>query len=157
MRKLFILAGAGAMLALGATAADAKPKGHGNVHVNAAGFVDINRNGIADIRERRIDANRNGIDDRFEARIRLGANDFCPPGLAKKNNGCLPPGQAKKSFTVGNRIPTGYGLVGINRIPVDIRDQFDLDASDRFVVRDRYIYVVDPRTRLVERIIDLLI
>lgn len=21
---------------------------------------------------------------------------FCPPGLAKKNNGCLPPGQAKK-------------------------------------------------------------
>ncbi|MFO1245866.1 MAG: hypothetical protein U1E71_11900 [Ramlibacter sp.] len=24
----------------------------------------------------------------------------CPPGLAKKNNGCLPPGQAKK-YTVG--------------------------------------------------------
>jgi hypothetical protein len=25
----------------------------------------------------------------------------CPPGLAKKNNGCLPPGQAKKRYTVG--------------------------------------------------------
>ena len=25
-----------------------------------------------------------------------GAHRACPPGLAKKNNGCLPPGQAKK-------------------------------------------------------------
>jgi hypothetical protein len=25
----------------------------------------------------------------------------CPPGLAKKNNGCLPPGQAKKMWAVG--------------------------------------------------------
>jgi hypothetical protein len=22
--------------------------------------------------------------------------DHCPPGLAKKDNGCMPPGQAKK-------------------------------------------------------------
>lgn len=28
----------------------------------------------------------------------------CPPGLAKKNNGCMPPGQAKK-YTVGQRLP----------------------------------------------------
>lgn len=25
----------------------------------------------------------------------------CPPGLAKKHNGCLPPGQAKKRYAVG--------------------------------------------------------
>jgi hypothetical protein len=25
----------------------------------------------------------------------------CPPGLAKKGNGCLPPGQAKKRYLVG--------------------------------------------------------
>jgi len=29
----------------------------------------------------------------------------CPPGLAKKNNGCLPPGQAKKRYFVGRRLP----------------------------------------------------
>jgi hypothetical protein len=29
----------------------------------------------------------------------------CPPGLAKKNNGCLPPGQAKKRYTVGTALP----------------------------------------------------
>lgn len=28
----------------------------------------------------------------------------CPPGLAKKNNGCLPPGQAKKRYRVGERL-----------------------------------------------------
>jgi hypothetical protein len=31
----------------------------------------------------------------------------CPPGLAKKNNGCLPPGQAKKRYVVGQPLPKG--------------------------------------------------
>jgi Ni/Co efflux regulator RcnB len=31
----------------------------------------------------------------------------CPPGLAKKNNGCLPPGQAKKGVIVGQALPPG--------------------------------------------------
>lgn len=30
----------------------------------------------------------------------------CPPGLAKKRNGCLPPGQAKK-WAMGRPLPTG--------------------------------------------------
>ena len=29
----------------------------------------------------------------------------CPPGLAKKDNGCLPPGQAKKQWEVGRPLP----------------------------------------------------
>jgi hypothetical protein len=29
----------------------------------------------------------------------------CPPGLAKKNNGCLPPGQAKKLWSIGQPLP----------------------------------------------------
>ncbi|MEO7178665.1 MAG: hypothetical protein ABIW83_07460, partial [Allosphingosinicella sp.] len=31
---------------------------------------------------------------------RYGVN-HCPPGLAAKGNGCLPPGQARKLFSVG--------------------------------------------------------
>jgi Ni/Co efflux regulator RcnB len=31
---------------------------------------------------------------------------FCPPGLAKKNNGCMPPGQAKK-WAIGRPLPRG--------------------------------------------------
>ena len=29
----------------------------------------------------------------------------CPPGLAKKGNGCLPPGQARKLWVVGQPLP----------------------------------------------------
>ena len=37
-------------------------------------------------------------------RTEYGAG-HCPPGLAKKNNGCLPPGQAKKMWAVGQPLP----------------------------------------------------
>ena len=33
-----------------------------------------------------------------------GTRNLCPPGLAKKNNGCLPPGQAKK-WLMGQPLP----------------------------------------------------
>lgn len=33
------------------------------------------------------------------------ARGNCPPGLAKKGNGCLPPGQAKKMWVVGQPLP----------------------------------------------------
>ena len=39
----------------------------------------------------------------------------CPPGLAKKNNGCMPPGQAKKLWAIGQPLPPGvvfYPLPG---------------------------------------------
>jgi hypothetical protein len=32
------------------------------------------------------------------------ARGHCPPGLAKKNNGCMPPGQAKK-WAIGRPLP----------------------------------------------------
>ncbi len=51
------------------------------------------------------DRSESAARERFEDRHRVLVNDYyteqfrsgrCPPGLAKKNNGCLPPGQAKK-------------------------------------------------------------
>ena len=41
----------------------------------------------------------------------------CPPGLAKKNNGCLPPGQAKKRYVVGHSLPHG---VVVRELPVEL-------------------------------------
>jgi len=41
----------------------------------------------------------------------------CPPGLAKKNNGCLPPGQAKKRYVVGHSLPRG---IVIDDLPVEL-------------------------------------
>jgi Ni/Co efflux regulator RcnB len=36
----------------------------------------------------------------------------CPPGLAKKNNGCMPPGQARK-WAVGQPIPSGVVMYSV--------------------------------------------
>jgi Ni/Co efflux regulator RcnB len=36
----------------------------------------------------------------------------CPPGLAKKNNGCMPPGQARK-WAVGQPIPRGVAVYSV--------------------------------------------
>jgi hypothetical protein len=41
----------------------------------------------------------------------------CPPGLAKKNDGCLPPGQAKKRYVVGHSLPRG---IIVDDLPVEL-------------------------------------
>jgi Ni/Co efflux regulator RcnB len=47
------------------------------------------------------DHHRNVIRNYYTEQLRSG---HCPPGLAKKNNGCMPPGQAKK-WQVGRPLP----------------------------------------------------
>ena len=39
----------------------------------------------------------------------------CPPGLAKKNNGCLPPGQAKRMWNMGEPLPRQVAYYPIPR------------------------------------------
>ena len=74
----------------------------------------------------------------------------CPPGLAKK--GCIPPGQAKKVFNVGQRFPRARGtLWGYNQIPLDLRRHYGFDDDDRYYYNNGYIYRVDPRTMLIEQ------
>jgi len=41
-----------------------------------------------------------------------GSARRCPPGLAKKNNGCMPPGQARK-WAVGQPIPSGVTVYSV--------------------------------------------
>lgn len=48
-----------------------------------------------------------GGDDREAARAYFAkkyGRGNCPPGLTKKNNGCLPPGQARKRYVVGRTL-----------------------------------------------------
>jgi Ni/Co efflux regulator RcnB len=61
--------------------------------------------------ERR-DSDRQSSRDHFDSRHRVMVRDYygqrysagrCPPGLAKKHNGCMPPGQAKK-WQIGQRL-----------------------------------------------------
>lgn len=69
----------------------------------------------------RHDGGEGGVDVFFDSRHRDIIRDYygvefsrgnCPPGLAKKRNGCLPPGQAKK-WRIGYPLPDDviyYGL-----------------------------------------------
>ena len=78
----------------------------------------------------------------------------CPPGLAKKNNGCLPPGQAKKLYNRGQRWPGNYGYAwNYNQIPYDLRDRYDFDDDYRYYYGDGYLYQVDPTTMLISQVV----
>lgn len=84
----------------------------------------------------------------------------CPPGLAKKHNGCLPPGQAKKLYSVGQRFRLGYGGLNpyaYNQIPYDLRQQYGLPPYGNYYYGDGYLYRVDPRTMLVQQVISALL
>jgi len=59
-------------------------------------------------------------DERERARgffVETYGRSKCPPGLAKKGRGCLPPGQAKRRYVVGRPLPRG---VVIQPLPVEL-------------------------------------
>jgi hypothetical protein len=141
MKRLMLLAGAAAF-GLTAPALADPGKGHVKGHVaKAHGKMSAN-------------AER-------PARGRLWALDKrgnCPPGLAKKHNGCLPPGQAKKMFNVGQRYNRNFGhLWTFNQIPLNLRNRYSLDPYDRYYYSQGYVYQVDPKTMLVQQILSTLL
>ena len=82
----------------------------------------------------------------------------CPPGLAKKHNGCMPPGQARKLLRTGQRYNTAYGSrYAYGQIPYDLRRQYDLNSRYRYYYDNGYLYQVDPRTMLVQQVISALL
>jgi len=92
--------------------------------------------------------------DRFQSRFAdnraLGLIDGCPPGLAKKNNGCLPPGQAKK--LVGTLIPT---KLRSSLLPESLRNYWQDDADNYYRYDNGYLYGVDRNTNLIESLLPL--
>lgn len=86
--------------------ADDKPGKHG-AEKRKDGVRDKDRQRGGDEHRRdgaRFDTrHREAVRDYYAERYRTGR---CPPGLAKKGNGCLPPGQAKK-WTMGRPLPKG--------------------------------------------------
>lgn len=76
---------------------------------------DKNDKGERGSKGKRNDDAREGAEFRFDVGMRNTIAGYyggqaragrCPPGLAKKNNGCLPPGQAKK-WARGMPLPAG--------------------------------------------------
>ena len=130
MKQLLLLIGAASL----ASAAPALAQGHGNGHGKGNAHV----HGV------------NGP-------VGYGVGG-CPPGLAKKNNGCRPPGQAKKLYNVGQRFPLGYGNAwNYNQVPYDLRSQYNLNPNDRYYYGDGYLYRVDPTTMLINQVVSAII
>jgi hypothetical protein len=132
MKSVMILAGAAA-LALAAPAVAKHGGGHGNGHGHGYGY-----------------------DNRYDNPVGYGVGG-CPHGLAKKHNGCMPPGQAKK-LARGQRWESGYGTrYSYGQIPYDLRRQYDLNNRYRYYYDNGYLYAVDPRTMLVQQVISALL
>ena len=49
-----------------------------------------------------VDRDRNVVRTYYRTEYDAGR---CPPGLAKKNNGCLPPGQVNRAWVIGQPLP----------------------------------------------------
>ena len=83
-----------------------------------------------------------------------GFGRSCPPGLARKGNGCLPPGQAKKHFARGDRIRRDW-FEGY-RVPASYSG-FYRDSPDYYYSYDDdgYIYRANRGSDLISAIIPL--
>jgi hypothetical protein len=145
MRYIALLAGAAALgLAAPALAKPGNGHGHGNPHAYGSDKQGNDRG--------------SGHDNRGKGVLYGSGVGGCPPGLAKKNNGCMPPGQARKLYRTGQRFPLGYGNAwSYNQIPYELRRQYDLDRRNRYYYGDGYIYGVDPRTRVIESVVSALL
>jgi hypothetical protein len=128
MKPIFILAGVAALAVTGPALAQ---HGHGNGHGHGHGH-GYNHSSYSHY-------------------------DNCPPGLAKKNNGCLPPGQARK-LGRGQRWHDDYGsYYSYQRIPYDVRRRYALNSRYRYYYNDGNLYAVDPHTMLVQQVINALL
>jgi hypothetical protein len=78
-----------------------KGKGHDRSREGDQGDHGNRGKGGSEHRSHFTDQHRHHVRTHFEHEYSRG---HCPPGLAKKNNGCMPPGQAKK-WQVGQPLP----------------------------------------------------
>lgn len=135
-----VAAAVAAILALAPLQAEAKDKGHGKGNAH-------NRPAVVTIHD---DAPRAPRAMFFNAQA--GAT-HCPPGLAKKNPPCIPPGQAKKGVVIGESVDLGTvhivtrpGLYGLGDAP----------EGAQYAIIDNRLVRVDSRTGQILSIIRLV-
>jgi len=87
-------------------------------------------------------SDRSLIQEYFGNSFRSGR---CPPGLAKKNNGCQPPGQAKK-WAKGQRLP---GDVIYHNLPSDLLGRLRVPAGSKYVRVAADVLLIAAGTGLV--------
>lgn len=137
-------------------------KGHGNKNEKREKHEDRGERGEhggkRERREARVGAyfdehDRHAARAYYDERYRGGRG--CPPGLAKKHNGCLPPGQAKK-YVVGQPLPAGMVLypvpqpVIVQLPPAPAGYKYVRVAADILLIAVGTSMVVDAMTDLLQ-------
>lgn len=83
----------------------------------------------------------------------------CPPGLAKKNPACVPPGQAKKLYGIGQQVSSSQRMLGYSQLPSSVRSTYgrQLNPNGRYVLDNNYVYGVNPRTMVVSQVLSAVL
>lgn len=91
-------------------------------------------------------------DDLFVRRLGWGAGG-CPPGLDKKNNGCLPPGQAAKF--IGQPLIAATRFAALDPLPRSFRSLYWDDDDYYYRYGGGYLYRVDRDDDLIDGLLPL--
>jgi hypothetical protein len=71
----------------------------------------------------------------------------CPPGLAKKGNGCLPPGIAAKRYVVGQPLPR---TIVVDRVPTVLVPRLrPAPAGYEYAIVDGDVVLMRSNSRLI--------
>ena len=76
----------------------------------------------------------------------------CPPGLAKKGNGCLPPGQAKKLWVIGQPLPPAVVYQAVP--PVVTQQLAPVPPGYEYVRVDDDVLLMDKANRMVADVVN---
>lgn len=78
----------------------------------------------------------------------------CPPGLAKKHNGCTPPGQAKRRYIVGYPLPSN---VTYYMVPHEVRSHLrPVPEGYQYVRVDDDVLLMNSTTKHIIDAVTLL-
>jgi Ni/Co efflux regulator RcnB len=104
--------------------------------------------------DHRLDDRRHRGEDRVVIVDRHHQRDrACPPGLARKGNGCLPPGQAKRVI-VGQALPPGAVFVVPQRVRATLPPP---PLGHRYAVVNNQVVLVSDTNNVVVNIIRSLL
>ncbi|SDZ28551.1 hypothetical protein SAMN05444004_109105 [Jannaschia faecimaris] len=86
-------------------------------------------------------------------RVANPSNGHCPPGLAKKNPPCVPPGQARQAgYRVGDRLDRDYVILSRDRYRLPpLRD------GEAYVRVGNQVLRLDRDERIILDIVDLIL
>lgn len=130
-------------------------KARGNDRIEVARGNGRGNDNVRIVRDDRRDGRDFGRDDNVRVLARNfggfgGRFDNCPPGLDKKDNGCLPPGQARK--LLGSRLQQSFAN---SLVPNPYRSWYR--DNDQYLYRagKGFIYQVNRSNNLIDGIIPL--